>query len=83
VLGGYLYTLENGKQVYTVDVYRNGVQKPAVPTACQCMQLDLRDRIPAGVACIVMENTYRKADEDTGKTSFVVERTFVIPIWLR
>jgi hypothetical protein len=81
ILGGYLNTLENARQVYNVEVYRNGVQKPAVTTACQCMQLDIRDRIPPGVACIVMENTYRTKDGDND--SFVVERTFVIPIWLR
>jgi hypothetical protein len=82
-LVGYQSTLENGRQVYNVDIYRNGVTKPAVTTACQCMQLDIRDRIPPGVACVVMENVYRQKDESTGNDSFVVERTFVIPIWLR
>jgi hypothetical protein len=82
-LVGYQTTLDNGRQVYNVDVYRNGVNKPAVTTSCQCMQLDIRDRIPAGVSCIVMENVYRVKNEDTGNYSFPTERTFVIPIWLR
>lgn len=82
-LGEYQTTLPSGRQIYMVDVYRNGILRPPVTTGCQCMQLDIRDRVPPGVAVVVMENTFRAKDAETGNDSFIVERTFVIPIWLR
>lgn len=83
MLGDYQITLENGRQVYAVTMYRNGVLANGEVTAAQCLQLDQRDRIPAGTAVVVMENTYRAKDTDTGEDTFINERTFVIPIWVR
>lgn len=74
---------EKGRQTYTVDIYRKGIDNAGTETAAKCLQLDREARIPNKTAVYVMENSYKKSAPDAGTNGIVTERIIQVPIWLR
>jgi hypothetical protein len=64
---------------YVVDVYFNGLSKPAKRINVKQLLIDLEDIVPPGTAVIVLRNCSRS---DSGLVQSV-EYTMQVPVWLK